>query len=78
METTIDAAGRLVVPKRLRDELGLVAGTRLDVSIYGSGLAVVPQGRAARLVREGAHLVASSERRVSEDELFAIIDAGRR
>ncbi|MCB1301941.1 MAG: AbrB/MazE/SpoVT family DNA-binding domain-containing protein, partial [Tetrasphaera sp.] len=32
MEATIDSVGRIVVPKALRDELGLVPGTKVDVS----------------------------------------------
>ena len=32
METTIDSAGRIVVPKPLRDALGLTPGTTLDVA----------------------------------------------
>lgn len=31
MRVAIDAAGRIVVPKRVRDELGLVAGTELEL-----------------------------------------------
>ena len=31
METKIDAAGRVVVPKQLREALGLAAGTRLRI-----------------------------------------------
>lgn len=36
MHTTIDAAGRIVVPKALRDALGLTPGTALDVSTDAS------------------------------------------
>ena len=32
MRTTIDKAGRLVVPKAIRDELGLEAGVELELS----------------------------------------------
>jgi AbrB family looped-hinge helix DNA binding protein len=32
MVTTIDKAGRIVVPKPLRDELGLYAGQELEIS----------------------------------------------
>jgi AbrB family looped-hinge helix DNA binding protein len=32
METTIDAGGRIVVPKAVRERLGLAAGTRVEIS----------------------------------------------
>ncbi len=78
MHTTIDAAGRIVVPKALRDALGLTAGTTLDISIYGDGLQVVPGGRTARLRRVAGRLVAESETVVTDDMVFAALDAGRR
>lgn len=78
MHTTIDAAGRVVVPRALRDALGLTAGTTLDISIYGDGLQVVPGGRTARLRRVAGRLVAESETVVTDDMVFAALDAGRR
>ena len=32
MRTTIDSAGRIVVPKPMRDELGLTGGQELEIS----------------------------------------------
>jgi AbrB family looped-hinge helix DNA binding protein len=78
MEATIDAAGRIVVPKPLREALGLTAGTVLDISSYGTGLTLVPRGRTARLLEENGRLVADSERAVTDEDVFALIDAGRR
>lgn len=78
METTVDALGRIVVPKALRDALGLVPGTKIDVSSYGAGLQLVPAGRTARLVDEDGTLVAASETPVNDDVLFGLIDTGRR
>jgi AbrB family looped-hinge helix DNA binding protein len=78
METTIDAGGRIVVPKQLRDALGLVPGTVVDVSLYGAGLAVIPGGRTARLVEEDGVLVAESDEVVTDEDVFRLIDAGRR
>ena len=78
MEATIDHAGRIVVPKPLRDALGLTPGTKLDVSVYGAGLQIVPSGRTARLVEEDGVLVATGETRIDDDDVFALIDALRR
>jgi len=78
METTIDAAGRIVVPKLLRDALGLTAGASVDISRYGAGLSLVPVGRTARLVEEHGALVATSETRFTDADVFALTDAVRR
>ena len=41
METTIDQAGRLVIPKRLRDRVGLVPG-KVEVTVDGAALRIEP------------------------------------
>lgn len=40
MRTTIDKAGRVVVPKKIRDAMGLTAGTPIDI-IYEDGRIVI-------------------------------------
>lgn len=78
METTIDSVGRIVVPKPLRDALGLIPGSVVDVSRYGAGLTLVPAGRTARLVEEAGVLVATGETRIDDDDVLGLLDAGRR
>ncbi|MDJ0339703.1 AbrB/MazE/SpoVT family DNA-binding domain-containing protein [Cryobacterium sp. PH31-O1] len=78
MEVTLDAVGRLLVPKALRDALGLQPGSTVDISQYGSGLQVLPAGRTARLIEEGGVLVATSSTPIDDDTMFGLIDAGRR
>jgi AbrB family looped-hinge helix DNA binding protein len=78
METKLDAVGRVVVPKPLRDALGLTAGSTVDISRYGSGLQIVPAGRTARLVEESGALVVTGETTIDDDTVFGLIDAGRR
>ncbi len=78
MEAIIDNAGRIVLPKPLRDALGLLPGTKVDISPYGAGAQIVPAGRTARLVDEDGDLVASGETRVDDDIVFALVDAGRK
>lgn len=74
----MDSGGRIVVPKALRDALGLVAGSTLDISRYGPGLHLVPGGRTARLVEKDGVLVGTSDTVIDDDIVFALIDAGRK
>jgi AbrB family looped-hinge helix DNA binding protein len=78
MEVVIDPAGRVVLPKPIRDALGLLPGTRVDISPYGAGAQIVPGGRTARLAEEDGVLVADAETPVDDATVFALIDAGRR
>ncbi len=57
MRTTIDKAGRIVLPKDLRDRVGLQPG-EVEVSVDGSGLHVEPVARG-RVVERGGRLVVS-------------------
>ncbi|HEY7621983.1 MAG TPA: AbrB/MazE/SpoVT family DNA-binding domain-containing protein [Solirubrobacteraceae bacterium] len=53
MRTTSDAAGRLVVPKPLRDQLGMTPGTQLDLEVVDGRLAAEAADRlTAKQVRE--------------------------
>jgi AbrB family looped-hinge helix DNA binding protein len=78
METSIDSVGRIVVPKPLREALGLIPGSKVDISRYGAGLQLLPAGRTARLVDESGVLVATAETTIDDDDVFGLIDAGRR
>lgn len=78
MEVRMDSAGRIVVPKPLRDALGLTPGSKVDISRYGAGLQIVPAGRTARLVYRDGLLVGTGDTVIDDDIVFALIDAGRR
>lgn len=78
METKLDSVGRVVVPKPLRDALGLAAGSTVDISRYGPGLQIVPAGRTARVVEETGVLVATGETTIDDETVFGLIDAARR
>ncbi len=79
MEATVDSAGRVVIPKPLRDALGITPGSSVDISRYGTGIQIVPGGRAARIVHdERGRLVATGETPLDDDTLFSMIDSGRR
>ena len=69
MRATIDAAGRLVVPKPLRDMLGFRAGTELELEAVDGRLEVsvpsrvrVEEGpRGPRLVADGAEPLTAAD-----------------
>ncbi len=67
-----------MLPKFIRDALGLLPGTKVDISLYGAGVQVMPAGRTARLVEEEGVLVSEGETPVDDDVLFGLIDAGRK
>lgn len=51
METTIDGAGRVVIPKVLRERLGLTAGRTVEISETEGAVLVRPKGPSTKLVR---------------------------
>ena len=77
MRSTIDKAGRLVVPKILRDRIGLSAGA-VELIADGTGIRIEPvagEGRA----EEGGRLVIPASGVSLDDELVrALRDADRR
>lgn len=58
MKATIDSAGRLVIPKRIRDEVGIGPNMELDLEVRGDVVELRPVTRAVRLERRGRLVVA--------------------
>ena len=58
MKTTIDRAGRLVIPKQIRDLVGLKPGVDLDID-YRHGAIVIEPISKAKLVRKGSLLTST-------------------
>lgn len=81
MKTTIDAAGRIVVPKQLREELGLEGGTALDVRVNDGRLEIEVLPTPMHLVRRGKSLVATTAAPLpplGPDEVRSVLDSVRR
>jgi AbrB family looped-hinge helix DNA binding protein len=81
METTIDSAGRVVVPKALRDALGLRPGQVLEIRAGDGRLEIEPAPTAVRLKRRGKGVVAVPESPLpvlTADEVRATLERIRR
>jgi AbrB family looped-hinge helix DNA binding protein len=62
MVATIDAAGRIVVPKRLREQLGFKPGQKLELSAVDGRLEVEHTITPVRLKKRAGRLVAVADR----------------
>ena len=62
MRTTIDKAGRIVVPKAMRDELGLSGGSDVEIALVDGHIEIEPATTPVRLERRGDHWVAVPDR----------------
>ena len=58
MKTTIDKAGRVVIPASVRERAGFEPGTRLEILLDEFGIRLQRVARGPHLVRVGRRLVA--------------------
>jgi len=58
MRTTIDKAGRVVIPASIRERAGLVAGSELEVTEDDLGIRLQRVAAGPRLLKIGRRLVA--------------------
>jgi len=68
MKTTIDKAGRLVIPKQLRDRVGLVPG-EVDIVADGAGLRIEPVSTDQLVERDGHLLLPSGGAQLTDDDV---------
>jgi AbrB family looped-hinge helix DNA binding protein len=79
----IDKAGRIVVPKKLRDALHLAPGTRLRVERSGDTLMLTPSSNEAQLIiQNGVPLIFPADRgsvpTLSNGMVSEVVAHGRR
>lgn len=80
MRVTIDRAGRVVVPKVLREQLHLKPGAQLEATVHGGRLEITPVGPEVVLVEENGRLVATTGEpapAMTHEELLEAIDQAR-
>lgn len=65
MKTTIDRAGRLVVPKSIREAAGILPGSELTIRVADGRIEIEPAPLEVRLVKRGTLTVAVPRKRVA-------------
>ena len=81
MKTAIDAAGRVIVPKALRDELGLSPGRPLEIQARDGALVIEPVPTQVTLARRGKRLVARPKvalPKLTQAQVRAALEGSRR
>ncbi len=64
MKTTIDSAGRIVVPKTIREQAQLKSGAALDIRWRSGVIEIEPAALPVSLIRRGKFFVAVPEKDV--------------
>lgn len=82
MSVAIDGAGRIVIPKAIRDRLGLHAGDALDLEEHDGEIVLRPPDRHVQLVpAEGGLLTATPDSDLpglAPDEVRELLERTRR
>ncbi|MCV7121818.1 AbrB/MazE/SpoVT family DNA-binding domain-containing protein [Mycobacterium lacus] len=77
MRATIDKAGRLVIPKPLRDHLGLRPG-EVEVTADGAALRVEPLAGESLDERDGRLVIPAGGAEIDDAVVRTLRDAGQR
>ena len=77
MRTTIDKAGRLVVPKVLRDQLGLGSG-EVEITAEGASLRVEPIFDDALVEKDGRLVIPAAHATVTDEFVRELRDADQK
>jgi AbrB family looped-hinge helix DNA binding protein len=80
MKSTIDKAGRIVIPAAIRERAGLKPGTEVEVLMDDLSIRLVRTGSDPVLVREGGRLIArptAGKGDLPEVDLEALVEEER-
>ena len=81
MRSVIDSTGRVVIPKDIRERLGLVGGRAVEITERDGRIEIEPATTAMKLVRRSRSLVAVPQENVSpltDDMVRATLERARR
>jgi AbrB family looped-hinge helix DNA binding protein len=74
----LDSAGRVVIPKAMRDELGLAPGDPVSIELDEERVTIRPERSGPAMRKEHGLWVFRSGEPISSDEIRQAIEQGRR
>lgn len=77
MRTTIDKAGRLVIPRVLRERIGLSAGGEVELELDGAAIRIEPLAGQELRQEDGLLLIPASGTPLATSQVRELIDADR-
>ena len=77
MKTTIDRAGRLVIPRSLRDRIGLAGGGEVEIELDGAAIRIEPVPGTELRVEGGLLVIPTTGAPIDDTLVRELIDADR-
>lgn len=77
MKTTIDKAGRLVIPRPLRDQIGLARGGEVEIELDGAAIRIEPVIGSGLREDRGLLVIPTSGTALTAAAVRALLDADR-
>ena len=77
MRTTMDKAGRLVIPRVLRDRIGMTDGGEVELELDGAGVRIDPVSTGELVEEDGFLFIPATGKRLTDDMVRELIDADR-
>lgn len=77
MRATIDKAGRLVIPRALRDRIGLAGGGEVELELDGAAVRIEPVSGSDLRDDAGLLVIPASGTPITSSAVRELIDADR-
>jgi AbrB family looped-hinge helix DNA binding protein len=77
MRASIDEAGRLVIPRGLRDRVGLAAGGEVEIYVDGTAIRIEPASSVEIREKDGLLFIPSTRKALDDAAVRRLIDADR-